>query len=556
MTSSSLSRALAPPVRALHERGAPRKISAVETTRSPVPAPLSSRKRLSIAMAVAVALIVVLAFWDEEREQRAALADFADEQATLAVSVGADLASRIERARRDSVVLADPRSQGTPARAAIAAQYSEVSVVPATTPRPPSAPGDLPLSFGAADGLRVDLSMRASSFLEGISRVERPREVRVLIAPPGDDRLRDTDGARVDAPGIRGALGAGDPWIWLDRPHAAALGLPPRRAAVGLARFERGDGGPWGAVVVATAERLRDREQRATWRLVLGVVLASGLVISFGSVALREQRRELRLEQELAVAELARDRDQRLLSSSRSVTMGTLALGIAHELSTPLGIVSGRAEQLLERTSGDERSERCARAILEQTGRIERVVRGFLGLARSGKPELAQVAPSRVIEGAVGLVTHRFERADVTLAVAVDDELPFVRCDVAMLEQALANLLLNACDACPRGGHVTVGASSAGDRVVITVVDDGAGITEEAAARATEPFFTTKPAAHGSGLGLAIANEIVKLHLGALSIGPASPKGTRASIQLPALRRAPQGESAPLPVEEAAHAAS
>jgi signal transduction histidine kinase len=80
---------------------------------------------------------------------------------------------------------------------------------------------------------------------------------------------------------------------------------------------------------------------------------------------------------------------------------------------------------------------------------------------------------------------------------------------------------------------------SDGDRIAFTVLDDGAGITTENAARAAEPFFTTKPAGQGTGLGLAITNEIVKMHRGRLLIEPASPRGTRVSLIVPASQERP-----------------
>jgi signal transduction histidine kinase len=95
-------------------------------------------------------------------------------------------------------------------------------------------------------------------------------------------------------------------------------------------------------------------------------------------------------------------------------------------------------------------------------------------------------------------------------------------------------LLLNACEACEPGGHVELAARSDAEQVAFVVTDDGAGISSEAAARAKEPFFTTKPQGIGTGLGLAIATEIVKSHRGELTIGPnPSGKGTRALIEIP-----------------------
>jgi signal transduction histidine kinase len=213
--------------------------------------------------------------------------------------------------------------------------------------------------------------------------------------------------------------------------------------------------------------------------------------------------------------------------------LGTLAMGIAHEVSTPLGIIAGRAEQLEGRVHGDERAAKAVQIVLEQTDRIRRTIRGFLDLVRDESPVLGNTAASGVLDGAVALVHHRFAAANVALTKRVASDVHSVRCDVAMLQQAIVNLLLNACDACPNGGQVEVSADNDGEQVVFCVADNGAGIDEEAAEQATRPFFTTKARGQGTGLGLAIANEIVKLHRGSLRLERASPRGTRAVILVP-----------------------
>lgn len=108
-----------------------------------------------------------------------------------------------------------------------------------------------------------------------------------------------------------------------------------------------------------------------------------------------------------------------------------------------------------------------------------------------------------------------------------------MRGDARLLEQALVNLLLNACDACRRGGRVTVGVATDGASVTFTVTDDGAGIRPEHAARVLEPFFSTKPSDQGTGLGLSITKEIVAIHRGTLALEPGAPQGTRATIRVP-----------------------
>jgi signal transduction histidine kinase len=331
---------------------------------------------------------------------------------------------------------------------------------------------------------------------------------------------------------LRDALDRGAPTLRLARPEAAEIGLPARTSMAGLAHIDAGDLGRWSVVAVASAARERDREKRAIWRLVLGVLLASGLVLAFGGVALRRQRKELELQRELAVAEAQNQRDEELAHAERVATMGTFAMGIAHEVATPLGVIVGRAEQLLSKVQ-DERSARSAQTILTQADRIQHIVRRFLDMARGGPPSLERVDPATVVRAATGAVEHRFEKARVKLTSDVPSSMPAIQCDRDLLEQAIVNLLLNACEACGEGGTVDLTARSDTEQVAFVVTDNGSGISPENAKRATEPFFTTKARGDGAGMGLAIATEIVKSHRGELTIAPNADRGTRALIEIP-----------------------
>jgi two-component system, NtrC family, sensor kinase len=422
---------------------------------------------LLLAMAAAIACVGGLAWWDGARESSEALEDFGSAQATLAASVAVNLSTRLA------------------------------------------------------------LAQSQSELLEGLAQVERPHESLVLVAPPGRSELLALDGRRVASQPLRDALAKGVTTVRLGRPEALALGLPERMAIAGVARLPNG----WGVAVVTSALRQRDRERRAGARLVLSLLLAALIVGAFGGLALRKQRRELLLSRSLALAEAARDQDARLQKLAKAATMLTMASGVAHEIATPLAVIVGRAEQLLPKLTADERGQRAVRAILEQAQNIHTVVRGFLDLARGGAPEMQLVAPAAVAAAALRLVEHRFVQAGVALVSRVPESLPPLRCEPRLLEHALTNLLLNACDACSAGGRVEISAAQEGSAIRFTVLDDGAGIAVADAARATEPFFTTKP--QGTGLGLAIANEIAKTHRGSLQIEPSQPSGTRASVQIP-----------------------
>jgi two-component system, NtrC family, sensor kinase len=439
-----------------------------------------------LSIVVAIAALGGVAYWDEAREASLALADFAHEQGTLARGVAADLSRRSSQ---------------------------------------PSAPLDV-------TDLRDSFAPVAEP--ESLALMQRPGQTEFIASNGTHIRVPALEHTEGDEGCLFTARDREPCYQPLSRMDALTLGLPERRAMAGQSGFLDAAGGRWRVVVVATARRERDRERRALWRLVLGFALSSGLVLAFGMLALGNQQKELALSRELAIKEAVRVLDERLVDANRLATLGALAIGIAHEVSTPLGVILGRAEQLAPRVERDERSARAVRAIGEQAERIGAVIRSLLTLARGGTPSLERVAPRGLATVAIDLVEHRFREAGVSLHLSAEESLPDIACDPRLLEQALVNLVLNACDACEKGGHVDVQVERSHDGVAFVVIDDGVGIGDEAARRATEPFFTTKPAGKGTGLGLAIANEIVHHHRGKLVVA-ARPgaRGTVARIELP-----------------------
>jgi len=436
---------------------------------------------LLVLMGLAIVVVTVAAYWNEQQEFSAALRDFATEQTAIAEALSASLKAR--------------RNENT------------------DSSHPPT-----------------DIHV----FATAIRSVERPHLVRVLIRSPLNSMLSAADGVSVQSPTIEAALDQGAPWARLGRTESAALGLPARTAMAGLATIDRADGSRWGIAVVASAQRERDREQLAQWRLALSVVVAAGLVLIFGGIALRNLRRELVLAHELKVASAQSEQDEKLIRSDKLATMGALAMGIAHEVSTPLGVIVGRAEQLLARPNIDERGKRAAEAIAEQATRIGAIVRGFLAIARGDTPRMEHVDPRAIGKTALELVRHRFAKAGVRLESAMDEATPLIICEPRLMEQVLVNLLLNACDACRPNGLVELRIIAADERVAFVVTDDGIGIRPDDAARVLDPFFTTKAVGEGTGFGLPIANEIVKHHRGTLTIGARhGMNGTRACVELP-----------------------
>lgn len=435
--------------------------------------PAIRRTLLVAAMISVVVAIAGVAYWDAEGESRAAFQDFAQEQATLAAALGAVLRTHGPDGAKESDVLSDLKS------------------------------------------------------------FERPRALSILVRPPGDSSLHATDGREIASPLLLDALHQGETVVRIPREEAGTFGLPSRTALAGLSRVDFGKAGTWDVVAVASAERQRDREAWARRRLVLSVFTAAGLVLAFGGIAMRLQRNELVLERELAIAGLQQQRDERLERANRAAVMGTLAMGVAHEISTPLGIIAARAEQMLPKVEHDERLAGSIKSILTQTDGIKQVIRGLLGLARGDGPSAQRIASRTVIDNAVALVEHRFTKAGIRLTQQVEPRLPTLIGDPTLIEHAIVNLLLNACDACKGGGEVVIAARRVREQLEVAVEDSGAGISLADVGRAREPFFTTKARDGGTGLGLAIAHEIVASHRGQLAFSALEPKGTRASILLP-----------------------
>jgi signal transduction histidine kinase len=446
--------------------------------------------RLVACMLGAIGMVTGLAWWDSQRESDAILRDLGQEQALVAAIVALDVRAHF-----------------------------------------PAVAGG-----GAAPGTQLAVARDARDRLGGQSAVEQPGAFRLFVAPPGETALFALDGGAVSSAPLRAALDRGADTLRLDRAQAAEIGLVARTAMAGLAHVDEGTGS-WGVAAVATAARQRDREGRAFWRLLLGVIVATGLVLTFGGLALRNQRRELQAQRELAVAAVERERDERLARAERVATMGTFAMGVVHEVSTPLAVILGRAEQLRARAGHDERNLHAAQAILGQVDRIQLIIRRFLDMARGGPPSLSRTSSAEIVRSAAASVQHRFAKAGVSLVAETPDGVPDVQCDRPLLEQAIVNLLLNACDACASvgGGHVELSVHFDAERVAFRVTDDGVGIPVEDAARAKDPFFTTKPPGRGTGLGLAIAVEIAKSHRGHLTIAPNGERGTRACLEVPAI---------------------
>jgi len=357
-------------------------------------------------------------------------------------------------------------------------------------------------------------------------------EHRVLLWSPATLELRTLDGELVTVPSVEHAAAEGEQRAWLTPNEASHLGLPEELAVAGLARIKSGRLGGWTLAVVSSTQRQRGREARRYARSIVMVGLASLVVVGFGLVLLRTQRQERALEQALAREALRAQQEAQLAREGRAATMLTFAAGIAHELSTPLGVIAMRAEQL-EKSAEDDRGRRGARAIHEQVDRIHEQARRFLAIARGAAPLRERFPAAEVLRHAASRVQHRFDRAGVSLRVEPSDDLPWIHGDARLLEHSLTNLLINACDASPTGAVVELAASVIEHSLTIVVRDRGAGVDPALHAH-IRPFFSTKAEGEGTGLGLAIVREVTRMHRGEFTLAARPGGGTCAVLRLPA----------------------
>lgn len=232
------------------------------------------------------------------------------------------------------------------------------------------------------------------------------------------------------------------------------------------------------------------------------------------------------------LTEVATLQDQ-LLRAEKLATVGVLAAGIAHEIGTPLGVIRGRAEYATGKLGADHPVSAGLGVIVEQTDTVSRVIRALLDFSRPQPARVAAVPMGPLLARVAELLELEAKRRQVRIVVGPVADAT-VSADADQLQQVLVNLVVNALDACERGGTVTLGAELGEDGVQIEVTDDGAGIAPEDLRRVFDPFFTTKKRGQGTGLGLAIVDRIVRGHGGSIELVSAPGSGTRARLTWPA----------------------
>jgi signal transduction histidine kinase len=221
--------------------------------------------------------------------------------------------------------------------------------------------------------------------------------------------------------------------------------------------------------------------------------------------------------------------------------LGQLGAGLTHEVKNPLSAILGYAE-LLGEEAGDPASVReHARVLHSAAKRALGIITRVLVYARPGNEERSWAAPEAFIREAVALVRHQMQMARLHFSEEVPDGLPAVHANAGQLQQVLVNLLVNARDATPAGGHVSISAAAEGGHLVVRVKDDGSGMPTQVRQRLFEPFFTTKGDGEGTGLGLSVSHAIVESHGGTIRVESEPGRGSTFEVVLPLMPQRPEG---------------
>jgi hypothetical protein len=225
--------------------------------------------------------------------------------------------------------------------------------------------------------------------------------------------------------------------------------------------------------------------------------------------------------------------EQRLVQADKLSSIGLLAAGVAHEVNTPLAVISTYAQMLAKQVSDDSQKSLILDKIAKQTFRASEIVNSLLNFSRTSTTSLGDVNLNRVIQETLSLLEHQLQKSGIQVKTDLDPGLRPVRGNAGQLQQVFLNLFLNARDAMSAGGALEVRTWADGSGARAEVADTGVGIAPEHLHRIYDPFFTTKAVRKGTGLGLSVTYGIIQEHGGSIEVFNRPGGGASFRIELP-----------------------
>lgn len=235
--------------------------------------------------------------------------------------------------------------------------------------------------------------------------------------------------------------------------------------------------------------------------------------------------------------------ESQLSQAEKMSSIGLLAAGVAHEVNTPLAVISSYAQMLLKQVNGDEKLSGLLDKITRQTFRASEIVNNLLNFSRTGAAEFSDINVNKIISDTLALLEHQLKTARVKVDVNLQSDLPLIHGNAGKLQQVFLNVFLNAKDAMSSMGGTLRVETSNDSGVNVSVSDTGTGIAPEHIQKIYDPFFTTKLSpregqTRGTGLGLSVTYGIIQEHAGKIRVESQAGQGTTFHLEFPLIRKA------------------
>ncbi len=274
---------------------------------------------------------------------------------------------------------------------------------------------------------------------------------------------------------------------------------------------------------------LEDRYFWSQYGLLWGVIASC-----FGVVTLLSRQKK-RIENQLKEIQ---DLQTQLVQVEKMASIGQLAGGIAHELNNPLGSILGFSQLLVKDIAENDPKKHDLQRIERAAYRCKKIIESLLSFARQRDAEFKEVSVNDCIEETLPLCENQLAKSRIEAVRHLSPDAPKILGDSNQLQQVFTNLIVNAIDAMPGGGKLTLSTQKTADeKVEARVTDTGEGISREHIRKVFDPFFTTKEVGKGTGLGLSIVYGIVKKHNGEIKITSRPGEGTTFILEFPAAAR-------------------
>jgi PAS domain S-box-containing protein len=234
--------------------------------------------------------------------------------------------------------------------------------------------------------------------------------------------------------------------------------------------------------------------------------------------------------------------EAQLSQADKLSSIGLLAAGVAHEVNTPLAVISSYAQMLSKQVQGDPQKAGLLEKITRQTFRASEIVNNLLNFSRTSGTEFTAIDVNKIISDTLALLEHQFKVTRIKVQDERSPQIPLINGNAGRLQQVFLNLFLNAKDAMSNGGTLRI-ATMNGESVSVMVSDTGTGIAQEHIHRIYDPFFTTKTApregqSRGTGLGLSVTYGIIQEHAGKIRVESRHGEGTTFYLDFPLTRKA------------------